>query len=87
MRTRVLAITAALALLASPALAQFGLGDSGGGGGQKTRYSEQEKREEAASERAYRDALKATRSTTGESYDPWRNIRDAAPEKTEPKRR
>lgn len=86
MRTRVLAITAAFALLASPALAQFGLGDSGGGG-QKTRYTEQEKREEAASERAYRDALKATRSTTGEAYDPWRSIRSAGPEKPETKRR
>ena len=82
MRIRVLATAAALALLASPANAQgFGMGNEGGG--QKTRYSEQEKREEAANERAYRDALKNTKSTTGESYDPWRTIRPAAGDKTE----
>jgi hypothetical protein len=86
LRTRLLATTAALALLTSPALAQFGLG-GGGGQSQNTRYSAEEKLREAESERAYRDALKATRSTTGEAYDPWRNIRSAAPEKPETKRR
>ena len=84
MRIRLLATAAALALLASPANAQgFGMG---GGESQKTRYSEQEKRDEAANERAYRDALKNTKSTTGESYDPWRTIRPAAGEKNANKR-
>ncbi len=82
MRIRLLATAAALALLASPANAQ-GFGMGGGDGGQKTRYSEQEKREEAANERAYRDALKNTKATTGDSYDPWRTIRPAAGEKSE----
>ncbi len=86
LRTRVLATAAALALTASPALAQFGMG-GGGDSGPQTRYTAEEKQREADSERAYRDALKATRSTTGEAYDPWRNIRSSEPQKSEPKRR
>ncbi len=88
LRIRLLVATAAaFALLASPASAQgFGMG-GGGDGGQKTRYTEQEKRDEAANERAYRDALKNTKATTGESYDPWRSIRPAAPEKAETRKR
>ena len=86
MRIRLLVTAAALAIIASPGLAQgFGMGQASGG--QRTRYTEQEKREEAANERAYRDALKATKSTTGESYDPWRNIRSSETEKSETKRR
>ena len=77
---RILVTAAALALLASPANAQ-GFGMGGGKESQKTRYTEQEKREEAANERAYRDALKNTKSTTGDSYDPWRTIRPAGGEK------
>jgi hypothetical protein len=87
LRTRILTAAAALALIASPALAQFGMGGGGGGGGPQTRYTPEEKLREAESERVYRDALKATRSTTGEAYDPWRNIRSAAPEKSDTKRR
>ena len=71
-----LAIAAALVLLSGPVFAQgFGMGSNQGG--QKTRYSEEEKKAEAANEKAYRDAVKNTQATTGEAYDPWRNIRNA----------
>ena len=86
MRKRLLASIAAILLLTGPALAQFSMGGGRGDGGTKTRYTEEEKRSEAASERAYRDAIKNTRGANNEAYDPWRNIRSAAPEKTDRKR-
>lgn len=66
------------ALVAAPAYAQLGGGGTDDG---KTRYSEEEKRAEAARERAYRDAIKNTRGASNEAYDPWRTIRPGAPEK------
>jgi hypothetical protein len=77
---RLLAAAATFALLTGPVYAQgFGMGSESGG--TKTRYTEEEKRAERANERAYRDAIKNTRGETSESYDPWRNIRSAPPEK------
>jgi hypothetical protein len=77
---RLFAAAAAILLLTVPAHAQFNLG----GDGKKpvnTRYTEEEKRQEAANEKAYRDAVKNTQNAARETYDPWRNIRPAAPEK------
>ena len=75
---RFLAAILALTMLAGPALAQAGLDK---GKGARTRYTEEEKRREAESERAYRDALKATRGSVTETYDPWKNIRPETPKK------
>jgi hypothetical protein len=80
LRTRLLATAAALMLLTAPAHAQFNLG-GGGKERDRTRYTEEEKRNEAATEKAYRDAIKNTKGAVSESYDPWRNIRPATPEK------
>ena len=80
LRTRLLATAAALMLLSAPAYAQFGLGGSGKER-DKTRYTEEEKRKEAETEKAYRDAIKNTKGAASETYDPWRNIRPATPEK------
>ena len=78
---RLPAIAATIALLTGPVYAQgFSMGSSEPGG-TKTRYTEEEKRAEKANERAYRDAIRNTRGETGDSYDPWRNIRSATPEK------
>jgi hypothetical protein len=55
-----------------------------GGGDKKsdnTRYSEEEKRNEAAVEKAYRDAVRNTKGAAAETYDPWRNIRPTTPDK------
>ena len=72
----------AFVLMLAPAQAQFSLGGGSGEGGTKTRYTEEEKRREAANEKAYRDTVKATKGATNESYDPWRNIRpETTPEK------
>ena len=69
------AATAALVLLSAPTYAQMSLG----GGGQerdRTRYTEEEKRREKESERAYRDTMKNTQGAS-QAYDPWRTIRPA----------
>lgn len=78
---RRLALAAAIVLLTGPAHAQFSMGGGDSGGGTKTRYTEEEKRAERASEKAYRDSLRNTRGEATEAYDPWRNIRSATPEK------
>jgi hypothetical protein len=81
---RRLAIAAAIALWTMPAYAQFGTG-----GGQKrdgTRYTEEERKREAEVEKAYKDAVKNTRSATSEAYDPWRTIRPAGETAKKPAR-
>ena len=65
---RRLAIAAAIALWTVPAYAQFGMG--GGEERDKTRYTEEQRRKEAEVEKAYKDAVKNTRSATSEAYDP-----------------
>jgi hypothetical protein len=87
MPKRLLATGAAILLLTVPASAQFSMGGTGNSGGAKTRYTEEEKRNEAESEKAYRDAIKNTRGATNEAYDPWRNIRPGTPEKVDNKKR
>jgi hypothetical protein len=72
---RRLAIAAAIALLTAPAYAQFNMG--GGGERDKTRYTEEQRRNEAEVERAYKETVKNTRREAGETYDPWRTIRPA----------
>ena len=72
---RRLAIAAAIALWTVPAYAQFGMG--GGQERDRTRYTEEQRRKEAEVEKAYKDAVKNTRSATSETYDPWRTIRPA----------
>ena len=78
---RVFAVTAAalaVTLLTGPAAhAQFNLGS--GGERERTRYTEEEKRNEAAAEKAYRDTIKNTRGAVTEQHDPWFNIRPANP--------
>ena len=69
----------AIAILTGPAYAQFNMG--GGEQRDRTRYTEEEKRREKESERAYNDTVKATRGAASESFDPWRSIRPSAPEK------
>jgi hypothetical protein len=60
--------------LTTPALAQFA-NPLGSGERTSTRYTEQEKRDEAAREKAYRDTIKNTKGATTEVYDPWRTVR------------
>lgn len=81
-----LALVMAALLLAAPAQAQFSAG-GGDSGGTRTRYTEEEKRNEALNERAYRDAIRNTRGETSETYDPWRNIRQATPDNKKPPQR
>ena len=76
---RLAAAAIALAFATAAAHAQFSMG--GGKESTKTRYTEEEKRQEAATEKAYRDAIKNTKNATSEAYDPWRNIRPETPEK------
>jgi len=71
-----LAIAAAIASWTVPAYAQFGMG----GGDQprdRTRYTEEQRKQEIEVEKAYKDAVKNTRGANNEAYDPWRNIRPA----------
>ena len=71
------AAAAAIALLTAPAYAQFNMG--GNAPSSKTRYSDEEKRNEAAAEKAYRDTIKNTKGASNEAHDPWRNMRPANP--------
>jgi hypothetical protein len=85
MRRVALAVLGA-ALLTAPAYAQFNLG-GGGGERDRTRYSPEQRKQEAEVEKAYKDVMKNTRGAGGESYDPWRNIRPATSEtKNKPSR-
>ncbi len=82
-RLAALAATAIIALSA-PAYAQFGMG-GGSGERDRTRYTEEEKKREIESERVYKEAIKNTRGST-DTYDPWHNIRPAAPAETKKQR-
>ena len=75
---------AATVLLAAPAYAQFSMG----GGGQerdRTRYTPEQRKQEAEVEQAYKDAVKNTRGANSEAYDPWRTIRPGTPAETKNK--
>lgn len=74
---RVALAAVAVTLLTAPALAQFSMG-GGGGERDRTRYSPEQRKQEAEVEKAYKDAIKHTRGNTSETYDPWRNIRPEA---------
>ena len=72
----------AVTLLTVPAYAQFNLG--GNSERDRTRYSPQEKKDEAAAEKAYRDTMKNTKGASSEPHDPWFNVRPAnQPAKTQ----
>ena len=78
MRTFTAATAAvAITLLSLPAYAQFNLG--GEAPRDRTRYTEQEKRDEAAAEKAYRDTIKNTKGANNQQHDPWFNIRPSSP--------
>jgi hypothetical protein len=74
---------AATVLLAAPAYAQFSMG--GDQQRDRTRYTEEQRRTEAEVEKAYKDAVKNTRGTPTETYDPWRTIRPGTPAETKNK--
>jgi hypothetical protein len=76
---RRLAIAAAIVLWTAPAYAQFSMG--GEAPRDRTRYTDEERKREKETEKAYTDTLKATRGAANETYDPWRSIRPATPEK------
>jgi hypothetical protein len=69
------AAAAVAILLTAPAYAQFSMG--GDKQGPRTRQTEQEKREEADLDRAYKATVKSTTSTPAPKSDPWSNVRPA----------
>ena len=76
---RILRAVLALALLVSPAYAQFGggMGGKGGGKGRAAQNSDQQKvdqQKKKAAEDAYKSGLKRIPDAK-EKYDPWKNTR------------
>jgi type II secretory pathway component PulM len=81
---RVALAAVGMALLTAPAFAQFGIG-GGGGERDRTRYTPEQRKQEAEVEKAYKDVMKNTRGAASETYDPWRNIRPATASETKNK--
>ena len=79
---RTIAIASALiASLTLPAYAQMSLGGSGNER-QTTRYSEQEKREEAERERQYQNTIRRSgKDSSAAVHDPWAIVRPTTPDK------